>query len=87
MELSLPLEVPGSTSGGTFDVFSGAALIGYTYGTSWCLADNGSVTVDPYGDVGTTVAGTVTVYSWGLAGCPATTWTVSFSATREADGY
>lgn len=78
----------GSTAGGTYPIGTGA-LVTYQSGDLTCLAPvdgNGSVTLSAYGAVGSKIAGSITIEEWNSGtGCPATPWTVPFSATREAD--
>lgn len=86
--LELYVYANGNTAGGTYATGAGA-LLTYQSGAVTCLAPvdgNGSVALNAYGAVGSVVTGTITINQWNSgSGCPATPWTVPFSATREAD--
>ncbi|MFT3926523.1 MAG: hypothetical protein QM778_28520 [Myxococcales bacterium] len=91
-QIELYVYAGGDTSGGTYPTgkSEGGSLITYQSSVaSTCLAPvatDGLVELDPYGDVGTVITGSITIDKWNYGtNCPATPWTVPFSATREAD--
>jgi hypothetical protein len=88
--LNVGLPEPTSTDGGAFDIGPAGQLSYRSGAETTCLAavaGDGTISLEGYGDVGSAIRGNAVIQRWfTLQGsCPATPWTVSFSATREAD--
>ncbi|MFT3923201.1 MAG: hypothetical protein QM778_11775 [Myxococcales bacterium] len=87
-DVELFIHKDDDTSGGTYPTGAGTLFM-YAAWTGQCAASadgDASVTLNPYGDLGSVITGTVTVNTWTTGTvCPATPWTMPFQATLEHD--